>query len=138
MLRTEPPRNETFDGLSQDIRLRTLENPHGGRIEDYDALLAIHGDDRVHGRSDDAGHVGLGFTHRLLCLHALRYVPQGHGEQLFAASYHLRDGGLDLKFLAICSQRPQHILGPHGPAGNAGFAKLMDVSSVAGVKSPWE
>ena len=57
MCAAECHRNQPVQWLSHRLRFGVAEHVRRRRVEDADAQIAIHGDDGVHGRIDDAGQV---------------------------------------------------------------------------------
>src|SRR6266545_1235077 len=67
----EPFGDEDRNRAPPHLRRRIAEYLLGRRIEENDALLAIHRDDGLHRRIDDPGQAGFVLAQRLLALSAL-------------------------------------------------------------------
>jgi hypothetical protein len=62
----EALRDQHLDRLSDHRRARPAEGAFGGGVELHHALRLVHGDDRVHGRLDDAADPRLGLSKGVL------------------------------------------------------------------------
>ncbi len=85
-------------------------------------------------------HLGQ-FQHaRLLAQSPVTPFPFGHiaydsGIEFAAAAYRLGNRRLNGKFLAVGAQSFQCAQGPHGAAGNSGFAEGLDMFSMGTAKA---
>src|SRR2546425_12831034 len=67
--------NEAIDRLTYSRGSRTAKHSFGGGIKYGDPLILIDSDDRIHGRTNHVGKLGLAFAQRLLELFAFGDVP---------------------------------------------------------------
>ena len=70
MRRAEAQRQQHVEGAAYYFRGTVLKHAFCGLVEQQDAALFINGDDRVHGRGDDAGVAGFAAPQRLRPLFA--------------------------------------------------------------------